>query len=39
MASVTALGLGKTMENLEAAIRGCEMKQLEDDCKAYFKQL
>ncbi len=29
--------------HLEAAIRGCEIKQLEDDCKAdlkaYFKQL
>lgn len=82
MASVTTLGLGKTMEkklhsvgihsaeelveigsrqavfrlkeqypntcvvilyHLEAAIRGCSIKELEDSCKAelkeYFKQL
>ena len=53
MASVTTIGLGKTMEkklysvdilyHLEAAIRGVEIKQLEDGCKAelkaYFKQL
>ena len=54
MAAVTTLGLGKTMEkypgtcvvilyHLEAAIRGVEIKQLEDHCKAelrtYFKSI
>lgn len=53
MAAVTSLGLGKKMEkklhsvvilyHLEAAIRGVEIKQLDDTSKAglkaYFKQL
>lgn len=45
MAAVTTLGLGKTMEKKlhVVGIRGCEIKQLEDSCKAdlkaYFKQL
>lgn len=40
MAELRTLGLGKT---LEAAIRGIEIKQLDDACKAelktYFKQM